>query len=270
MQFDTGIRKILRIGQSGWYTLIAGDPSFAQEVVEQAGRQLEADKTQSGSASKMMHCMKEAYQRCRETAVVDNVLAPNMLTKDLVVARPASLLPLQADHNDLIVNQVAEFRVGSSLLVCGFDARKTPQPHVFRVRDPGICESCDLTGFFAIGVGSETAMARLLRMETSRADDLSKALYGAFDAKVNAEIIQGVGYDWEAEILVVGKEKSIKVPRKIVNLINSVYEGFPRSPFDSVGVSPRGWPRRLANFTRRVLPSSRVPRVVNFTRRVGR
>ena len=46
---------------------------------------------------------------------------------------------------------------------------------------------------------------RLLTLDTEKEDHLGLALFQAFDAKVNAEITQGVGYNWDAEILVPGR-----------------------------------------------------------------
>ncbi|MGO9210789.1 MAG: hypothetical protein ACLPXM_06510 [Terriglobales bacterium] len=131
MQFDTGIRKILPIGQSGWYVLVAGDPSFAGDVIEQAKSALARDPTLRASVAGMMNCMKEAYQKCRETAVVDHILSPNLLNKQLLVARPNKLLPLPDDHYDQVITDVQEYQAGTSLLVCGFDGDRKPQPHIF-------------------------------------------------------------------------------------------------------------------------------------------
>jgi hypothetical protein len=38
-------------------------------------------------------------------------------------------------------------------------------------------------------------------LDSNKNDAIALALYQAFDAKVNAEIVQSVGYTWDAEIL---------------------------------------------------------------------
>ena len=43
------------------------------------------------------------------------------------------------------------------------------------------------------------AISRLLTLDTEKEDHLGLALFQAFDAKVNAEITQGVEYNWDAE-----------------------------------------------------------------------
>ncbi|MGO9210790.1 MAG: hypothetical protein ACLPXM_06515 [Terriglobales bacterium] len=107
-------------------------------------------------------------------------------------------------------------------------------------------------------------MARLLLVETDKRDDLSEALYKAFDAKAAAEIIQGVGMGWDAEILVAGRSKSVRVPQSIINLIGSVYDAFPRSPFDTVNRQPKDWCVRLGKFARSVIPSSPEPDGIRY------
>ena len=263
MQHDTGIRKIVPIGQSGWYTLIAGNPTFAIDVVDRATLFLEKQPALVESVRGMLTCMQRAYQVCREKAVIDNVLTPNLLTKALLVARPSTFLPLQAQHTADIVKRVGDYRAGSSLLVCGFDRKKKPRPHIFSVRDPGICSNYDLTGFHAIGIGDETAIARLLTTETDKNDALLKALYGVIDAKVNAEINQGVGYDWDAEILVAGKTKSVRVPKTIMDLIDGLFGSFPNTPFDPFcRAEPKNWNDRLVDYSRKVLPKGDLPKIM--------
>jgi len=266
MQFDTGIRKILPIGNSGWYVLIAGDASFAGDVIEQAKSELDRSPSLR-SVRVMMSCMKTAYQRCRESAVTDNILSPNLLNKRLLVARPQSLLPLPSSHYEDVIEDVQGFDAGTSLLVCGFDDERKPKPHIFSVLDPGIYENHDLAGVHAIGIGQDTAMARLLQMETDKRDDLSKALYEAFDAKASAEIIQGVGLDWDAEILLAGKGKSVRVPNSIMNLVGSVYDAFPQSPFSHVGTQPKDWCQRLGKFAKKLIPTSPVPDAIRYRMR---
>jgi hypothetical protein len=41
MLADLGIDKMLSIGRTGWHALIAGDSSFAQEVVDEAIKEIE-------------------------------------------------------------------------------------------------------------------------------------------------------------------------------------------------------------------------------------
>ena len=43
-------------------------------------------------------------------------------------------------------------------------------------------------------------------MDSKKENALEVALYQVFEAKVNAEVVQNVGYNWDAEILIPGNE----------------------------------------------------------------
>jgi len=85
-------------------------------------------------------------------------------------------------------------------------------------------------------------------LDSNKNDAIALALYQAFDAKVNAEIVQSVGYTWDAEILMSGKSKN--VPRHIINFIENVYAPFPKDPFMKQRWKyPRGnWKKRLHRY----------------------
>jgi len=174
--------------------------------------------------------MKSAYQKCRESAVVDQVLKPRLLSKNLLVARPITMQPLGEEISLAVLTLAKEFKTNSNLLICGFDSKR--EPHIFSVTNPGKCDLHDTTGFFAVGVGATTAIARLLILEARKEDQLGLALYQAFDAKVNAEVVEDVGFNWDAEILVPGRP-AIRVPDRVVRLIERAYENLPLTPFAS-------------------------------------
>lgn len=264
MQAETGVKKIMPISTSGWYVMWAGTATFATDVVSRVALALKQYPSEADSWQSMMDRVKEAYQQCRELSVVENILTPHLLTKDLLVARPATLLPLEKDHYMGLIDKLDEYEVDCSLLVCGFD--KNDKPHIFSFHDPGVYQNHDETGYWAIGIGTQTALARLLEMETLKDDDLVKALYGAFDAKARAEIMQGVGYGWDAEILSVRKPQSIQVPRKIIDLIDDAYMAFPGSPFDTeVKRSPKDWHIKIGKFMQQKVDHSvKIPAVHYF------
>jgi 20S proteasome alpha/beta subunit len=267
MQADTSVRKIMPIGDSGWYALWSGSPTFAVDIVSRISQSLKKDRSRADSWQSMMDCAKRAYQECREVSVVDNVLTPHLLTKELLVARPATLLPLERDHYMALVDKIDDYEVDCSLLVCGFD--KFKKPHIFSFDDPGVYKNHDATGYWAVGIGTQTALARLMDLNTSKRDDLVKALYGAFDAKARAEIMQGVGYGWDAEILPAGKSKAIPIPDRFIHLIDDAYNAFPSSPFDSTAMrSPKDWHLRLGRFVqKKIAPTAKIPAVLYFKRR---
>jgi len=238
--------------------LIAGDPTFALQVVESTERII-AEKTHlPESLMGMIACLKIAYKKQREALVSDVVLAPRLLTKELFVARDKDLLPLDPDFFVEVSDEAKRLRTNSSLLICGFDS--SSDPHIFSVVNPGIVNSHDLTGFHAVGIGATMAISRLLILESLKEDSLPLALYQAFDSKVNAEVMQGVGYNWDAEILVAGK-KAKEVPRGIRNLVEAIYESFPLTPLplrrkNKQRHFPKAWKARLDIFCKQVIHGS--------------
>jgi hypothetical protein len=256
LQSDTGVTKSRRIGDSCWHVLIAGNPTFALKVVNLASKKLEEIPTTVDSVFSMMDCLSECYQAMRDKSVNEVILRPNLLTRDLVVSRPRTLLPLQDDVVLAIHENAAKYKVKTSLLVCGFDESG---PHIFSVSDPGVSENFDMTGFHAVGIGASTAIARMLQLEAVREDALPLALYQIFDAKVNAEIMQGVGYSTDAEILVKDRKKTVKVPIRIIRLIDNVFMSHPNTPFSSERSpqAPRRWESRLQQFANSVMNTNR-------------
>lgn len=229
MVADTGARKFLRIGNTFWYALIAGDPSFAFQVIKTTEKTLlrRSDCNFSDTVDGMMHCLRSSYQKSREAAVEDRILRPRLLSKNLVVARPTTVQPLGEEITLAVMTLAKEFKTDSSLLVCGFDANRAP--HIFSVTNPGKCDLHDITGFYAVGIGATTAIARLLILEAREEDRLELALYQSFDAKVNAEIVEDVGFNWDVEVLVPGRT-AIKVPDKIARVIEKAYNDLPLTP----------------------------------------
>jgi hypothetical protein len=94
MQSEGGVKKMLALGDSGWVALLAGDSTAAEQVVEKATQLIEGNPDIAKSHNRIMNCVKEAFQQVREDSVIDAILRPQLLTKELLVARDTSLLPL--------------------------------------------------------------------------------------------------------------------------------------------------------------------------------
>jgi len=252
MQYDTGVKKFCKIGNTYWYALIAGDPTFALSVVDGAEQIIGGTSDLPDSVTGMMQCFKVAYKKRRAALVEDVVLSPRLLNKDLFVARTTDLQPLDQEFFFGVSAEAKALKTNSSLLVCGFD--KNARPHIFSVVNPGVVNVHDLTGFHAIGVGSTMAISRLLILEADLADHLGLALFQAFDAKVNAEVTQGVGYNWDAEILLPCK-KAVPLRQDVALLIENIYRAHPYTPFRRrfEYQFPKNWDRRLFTFCERVM-----------------
>jgi hypothetical protein len=249
MQSDSSVRTILPIGSSGWRILIAGDPSFAQKVIRHVRATLPNKGGKTQSFSQMMDRMRRSYQEVRKQAVRDTALEPLLLTEELVVARKRELLPLPDVFVQMAADGIRKYKSGCTMLVAGFGPDDVP--HIFCCADPGDPVIHDLTGYWAIGIGEAAAIERLLWIEISKREDLATVLYEVFDAKANAEIVQGVGYEWDAEVMVAGK-KAKRVPRDIKRLIEKVFEENTQSPFKKKHF-PDNWKRKLKEFSQDVL-----------------
>ncbi len=229
MQSDTGISKILHLADSGWEALFAGRGAFAEKVVNQANIAFLEKRAIAISYEEVTDCITNAYQQVREREVVDTVLRPRLLDKDSFIKRSSQdLQPLNEELSREIVQSLLKYDTGCTLMVCGFDRYG---PHIFTIGDNGVPSSHDLEGFCAIGIGEQAATSRLLWEEVDRNDPLATAIYNVFHAKVQAEIIQGVGYLWDAHVLVSG-QKLIRVKGSVVRAIENLFEDSALSPFD--------------------------------------
>ena len=104
------------------------------------------------------------------------------------------------------------------------------------------------------------AISRLLTLEAEGDDHLGLALFHAFDAKVNAEITQGVGYNWDAEILIAGK-KAVPLRREMAGLIEGIFRAYPYTPLSPKQWEfPKNWQRRLESFCDHIMCRDTKPR----------
>jgi len=85
-------------------------------------------------------------------------------------------------------------------------------------------------------------------------------LYDVFHAKVQAEIIVGVGYTWDAHIIVAAK-KLVTVPRPVIHAIEELFEDFTMSPFDKrkqrSEPKRKKWISSIGDFANRALEPTR-------------
>lgn len=260
MQSDTGVRKILHLGTSGWEALFAGDGAFAEKVVNQATVAIQNKPTIADSCQEMMDCVRDSYQTIRERDLTDTVLRPRLLDKESFLKRGQDVQPLDEVLSRDVAERLVKYRTECDMMICGFDR---VGPHIFTVQDTGVPSSCDLPGFCAIGIGGDSATSRLLWEEVDRNDQLAKVLYDTFHAKVQAEIIQGVGYLWDAHVIVAGK-KLAQVKRPVMRAIEELFEDAMLSPFDKLKRRPdarrKKWTSAVETFSKDALEDKRARR----------
>jgi hypothetical protein len=215
-------------------------------------QRISADHSIADSQELMMDCVKDAYQQIHEQYVVDQVLQPQLLTKETFLGRASTLLPLNDTYMLGIANQVRSFVLDCSLLVAGFDGEGNGC--VFTIVHPGTIISHAINGYGAIGVGAEIAMSRLVWALTEPEDDLDMALYQAYEAKAYAELIQGVGS--QSDIWIMTPKQTYEVPIRIELLMRLVFNYSSQIPFKArIGWSPADppparWERTLRMYVK--------------------
>ncbi len=256
IQTDTGIKKMLPVGNSGWYALVAGSPSFATAVIEKTKFLMVQDRYRDCklSATAMMLCMRDAYKQCREDLTETAILSPYLLTKDTWASRPTTMHPLNAKVSDAVQDKLEEFSAKTSLLVFGFsrDGARA-KPHLFSVIDPGVGLNHDLTGSHAVGIGRLAAIGQMAFWEVDRNDPLDRSLYEVFHAKATAELVQGVGFSWDAWVAFPNMIP-INVNENIRKLLDRAFSYQAASPYekDKFGkreAPPKNWQKKVKKYT---------------------
>jgi len=146
-----------------------------------------------------------------------------------------------------LADEIKAFDMQCDLLVCGFES--FDEPFILNLGHPGIATDMTMTGHQAIGSGWDKAISRLLFSEHKRTHSIGRTLYDLFDAKANAEMAVGVGYEWDAVVIL--KNGYHDVTQEIKDLIEQVWGKFNRSPFEPYNRKehmkppPRDWPEKL-------------------------
>jgi len=258
MATDTSICKMSQLANSSWFGLISGAISTADEILTLAESKLgEYD----GSLMSIMKVTSMAYQEIYDLQLAKTVFSPKLLTKEDVFLRSRKYLPLSDQLNEEINEDRKQFQKDwdSELLICGFDAKQNC--HIFRIWN-GHAMSEDRIGYTAVGIGADAAIGRLMWFESRRDDDLDQVLWDAFDAKVQAEVMQGVGYKWDAHIVLKSKpHQAIRVPDNIQELMDKAMNHTNCSPFDSEpdppeDIPPDDWKAQITEFTRSLIPAA--------------
>jgi 20S proteasome alpha/beta subunit len=254
MQDDTDAQKMLRVGRSSWMALTAGDGGRCDAVVREVAEATDGDKAVTSDASRFAKCIQEIYRKHRDEVTDQEVLAPNLLTRELWSARPATLQTLPNSVVGQVQDELAEFRgdggFDCELLFCGFDANR--KPNIIWIDEGSVAHNITNEGFHSIGSGAPTAFGRLLWQSIRRTDELGRALYETFNAKAHAEQIAGVGYAWDARIII--GEHIVAPPPTIKKLIEKVFECSVQSPFKrQLAKVPRDWRETLEAYGKQVM-----------------
>jgi hypothetical protein len=247
IQWDSDSSKIITLNPSGSLVMVSGDEESTSRVIAH----LYAVKDQIGGmplADTVLLC-EEQYAKAVDELVFAKIIRPRQLTRDEYI----EALTATGDNHIIrsIADDVAKFSLKCSFLVCGYDDRR--EPFILSLDSPGVATNMTGTGFHAIGSGSEIAISKLLFAEHKREHDIERTLYDVFDAKANAEMAVGVGYEWDATVVLGGVLGSQEVSKEIKELIEKVWGKVNRSPFDKFDPkehlsAPRDWKKQLTEY----------------------
>jgi hypothetical protein len=243
IQWESDSEKILPLNPGGSVVMYS-DEGNGSRVLERIFEK--ANELGSKPRDHIIKVCEEQYKAAFDDLIEASFLRPRLLTRKEY--RAAITAP---EVNHLIrslADEIKEFKMGCDLLICGFD--ETPAPFILYATSPGIVTDMTQVGFHAIGGGWEQAISRILLAEHKREHPIEQTLYDCFDAKANAEIAVGVGYEWDAEILVAGR--GTLVPKKVKQIIEQVWTCKSTSPFDDdvddEDVPPKRWRHILKVF----------------------
>lgn len=188
---DDAAEKLLFVHDT-WHALFSGSPSPIHAVVGRI-RARHAARPISGSTElEELACWKrmcaEAYQAERSEQITDRFLSTyQMSLEEFRREGYQSLGPVVFAE---INNEIRNFNLGMTLLICGFDFKGFP--HIFEVHDPGEVIDHDYIGYAAIGSGMPMALSVLAARSIKRLS-WSDLLYRACEAKFTSETATGVG-----------------------------------------------------------------------------
>jgi 20S proteasome alpha/beta subunit len=238
IQWDSDGTKIATISSKGTTIMFSGGEEATARVLSRLVAREEEIGDDVGVTIKIC---EEEYSGATQELIEAKFLRPNLLSRPEYLSAVTSTS--LNDHILSIAKEVKEFTLDCSFLLCGFDAKN--QPFVLDLEPPGIVTNLFSTGFHAIGSGWDKAVARLLFSEHKRTNPIHRAVYDLFDAKANAEMSAGVGYEWDVKVLHAGRIifDFTDGPKK---LIEKVWAKYNRSPFDKrgkddLGAPPRDW-----------------------------
>lgn len=249
IQWDADSNKIVVLNPSG----VAVSTSGAEDSIVRMLRKLESIREVRDIGNYIDEC-ENAYKRCFAEIIQIEFFDQNQITREEYAAAIG-----KRDINDYmkeLAEKIGKYDMECDLLISGFDA--VANAFLLQATSPGKVTDMSRTGFEAVGSGADRATPRMLWNDYKRADAIDKVLYDAFDAKANAEMNVGVGYEWDAKILFPGKCEEL--PKNIKELIEQAWNDLAYSPYearepDDLPAPPSNWKELLATYIASITPS---------------
>jgi hypothetical protein len=259
IEWDSDTTKIIPLAHKGLLAMISGDEDPISYLLAELLARVSLGDTRAKIGTTCRECCKSATEELK----IAKFLTPNLLSKSDYIAA-ISKKQINA-HMMSIANGIRTFEEGAencrySLLVCGFDSEGNPV--LYGLTSPGIVTDMTSNGFHAVGSGWEFALGRLLWLDHKRTDDLEKVLYDTFDAKATSEMAPGVGYEWDAAIIIPENGNSVVRPveKKIKNLVERAWFDKSLSPYekrdkDDLKAPPANWKSQAKDYMKNsILP----------------
>lgn len=262
IQWDSDNEKILQLNP-GRSVVMYSDEGNGPRVLDKIFEK--ASELSGKPRDHVIRVCEEQYKAAFDDLIEATFLRPRLITRQQYTAAITA-----SQMNDMLrslADEIKTFDIKCDLLICGFDGDEVP--FILDIQSPGIARDMTQVGFQAIGSGWEKAISRLLFSEHKRNHPIERVLYDCFDAKANAEIAVGVGYEWDAEIILGGKLGSHIVPKEIKELIEKVWGRYQRSPFEKYDPKeyekgpPKDWREKLEMFSNSIKQPSQVPSLPN-------
>jgi len=260
IQWDSDSSKMIDLAPSGSLVMFSGAEKGLSRVLAEM---LETEGACGNGKKETRQWCESKYKTASEEIIQIEILNRRLLTRhDYVNAITAAQLN---QYIQTIAEEVDKFDMGCDLLVCGFDfssIAKVGNPFIFDLGHPGIATDMTHTGFHAIGSGCEKAISQMLWNDHKRTNPIEHVLYDVFDAKANAELAVGVGYEWDAKIIIGNNLCAYDVPKEIKQLLERAWSQCNRSPFDKYDPTedlkppPKNWKEKLRQFSESITRSA--------------
>ena len=232
IQWDADCDKIVEMNASGTVCLTSGDDESIFRIV----RKLSRATGLNDSVQAATDASERAYEEAIEEEVEKQFLKPRLLDRKSYLR---AITGSEINEYMLGLMKNIDDYSAADLIIAGFTTKG--EPILLEMQHPGLAADAVNSGSTAIGSGAEKAVSKLLWSSTERRHPIERVLYDAFDAKANAEMAVGVGYEWDAAVIVPGKV--VRVPKRIKDLIEKAWSQHDRSPFEtynrSTDVAPR-------------------------------
>jgi ATP-dependent protease HslVU (ClpYQ) peptidase subunit len=165
--------------------LSAGDVFAGTELFRRVHRRLQ--DTDNPPIADVAEIVKDEFAAERRIRAEEEILQPRGVTFQEFYEKWVREWPDPLAAG--IDSEIQQLQYPLIVLLAGVD----DEPHIYRVRDPGVVDCHDDMGFCAIGSGASLALLQCIASKAGPESGIARMLYQAYEAKVNAEAAPGVG-----------------------------------------------------------------------------